>query len=607
MDRAANSSSDDDDSSSENRHVDDPVREAAASDHPSSSSSGEARDDDTVIITIRTLNDGNGADIDEIYEYIQDNYPVAQCDRHLLEVELNERVHHNELEMVDGIRFKIVHVTSENTHETTETESEEPVAVPADPPNTSSDLPSSSSSGERERKRFDGKVLKAIRTLNHGNGADIDEICDYLLGSYNLGPELRKLVEEYLGLGVSDNQLEMIENRYKIVHVTSENTRETRETESKSVSDSDDQKVPATSSSDYALPYGDMPEAMVTEAISTMDYGIGVNIDEIYEYIENRYKIPTDYMKILEDELNKRVSENEIEKGEYGYKILDVTSDNMDEAQSQAVAVADQNDPAKSSSSSDATTSSGNTPYYDPVIDAISTINDGNGVDIEGIYQFIQERFKRNVVRPNHRQLLEEGLQKRVSQCILEKVETHYKILDITPEKLDEINEAAAKAVAVSDQKDLEAKEAYEAADRAKKVLEENELVLQAAKEALDRFLENVAVGWVALYERITFKEISSACGILKTQRFYKRKFSVPLTFDSKHEISLALHQCCCITFSSEVFDISISTRFCRMRSLSESDYNSFYCSRCSQRSEEKKLRKLTLRFPAKSSRIQRE
>lgn len=31
----------------------------------------------------------------------------------------------------------------------------------------------------------------------------------------------------------------------------------------------------------------------------------------------------------------------------------------MDEAQSQAVAVADQNDPAKSSSSSDATTSSG--------------------------------------------------------------------------------------------------------------------------------------------------------------------------------------------------------------------------------------------------------
>ncbi|KAF2595299.1 hypothetical protein F2Q70_00043469 [Brassica cretica] len=244
-----------------------------------------------------------------------------------------------------------------------------------------------------------------------------------------------------------------------------------------------------------------------------------------------------------------------------------------------------------------------NTPYYDPVIDAISTINDGNGVDIEGIYQFIQERFKRNVVRPNHRQLLEEGLQKRVSQCILEKVETHYKILDITPEKLDEINEAAAKAVAVSDQKDLEVKEAYEAADRAKKVLEENELVLQAAKEALDRFLENVAVGWVALYERITFKEISSACGILKTQRFYKRKFSVPLTFDSKHEISLALHQCCCITFSSEVFDISISTRFCRMRSLSESDYNSFYCSRCSQRSEEKMLRKLTLRFPAKSSR----
>lgn len=38
----------------------------------------------------------------------QDNYPVAQCDRHLLEVELNERVHHNELE--------IVHLTSIYTY-----------------------------------------------------------------------------------------------------------------------------------------------------------------------------------------------------------------------------------------------------------------------------------------------------------------------------------------------------------------------------------------------------------------------------------------------------------------------------------------------------------
>lgn len=67
------------------------------------------------------------------------------------------------------------------------------------------------------------------------------------------------------------------------------------------------------------------------------------------------------------------------------------------------------------------------------------------------------------------------------------QVETHYKILHLTPEKLDEISEAATKAVAVSDQKELEAKEASEAADRAKKVLEENQLVLQAAKEALDR------------------------------------------------------------------------------------------------------------------------
>ena len=452
-----------------------------SSDLPTSSS-GETHDDDMVLDALSILNYGNGADIDEIYEYIQDNYHQAPDDRNMLEDELNERVYQNELEMVDTL-YRIIDVSSEPA---TEAESEEPVAVPDPAENTSSDTPSCSSSGETHAGDM---ALKAIRTLNDGNGADIDEIFEYVKfqEGYQLEPEHRNMLEEYLDFIVSDNELEKVDNRYKIVNVTSENTHETTETESKSVADSDDQKDPATSSSDYALPYGDMPEAMVMEAISTMDYGIGVDIDEIYEYIENRYKIPPDYMKILEDELNKRVSENEVEKGEYGYKILDITAENMDEAQSQAPAVAD---PAKSSSSSstDFSTSTGNTPYFDPVIEAISTIDDGNGVNIDGIYQFIQEKYERCVLRPNYRKLLEKGLKRRVSQCKLEKVdETHYKILDITPEKLDEISEDAAKALAVSDQKDLEAKEASEAADRAKKVLEENKLVLQVAKEALDR------------------------------------------------------------------------------------------------------------------------
>ncbi|KAJ4896785.1 Uncharacterized protein Rs2_23579 [Raphanus sativus] len=400
--------------------------------------------------------------------------------RDVLEGELNTRVSRNELEKVGNL-YRIIHVVSSEscTYETTEPDSDEPAAVP-DPPITSSDIPSSSSSGES----YDDGVLKAVRTVNDGNGADIDEIFEYLKEGYDIGPEHRKLVEESLDLSVSDNLLEMVGNRYRIVNVTSEDTNETRETESKSVEDSDDQKVPAASSTDYALPYGDMPEAMVMEAISTMDYGYGVDIEEIYEYIENRYKIPTDYMTILEDELNKRVSGKELEKGEYGYKILGVTSDNMDESQSQAVAVADQKDPATSSSS--AASSSSRNPPYDPVIDAVSTINGGNGADIDGIFEFIQAKMER-ILSENFRKHLEQVLKKRVSQCILEKVETHYKILHLTPEKLDEISEAATKAVAVSDQKELEAKEASEAADRAKKVLEENQLVLQAAKEALDR------------------------------------------------------------------------------------------------------------------------
>lgn len=43
-----------------------------------------------------------------------------------------------------------------------------------------------------------------------------------------------------------------------------------------------------------------MPEAMVMEAISTMDYGYGVDIEEIYEYIEvNIYRTISLYIIIL--------------------------------------------------------------------------------------------------------------------------------------------------------------------------------------------------------------------------------------------------------------------------------------------------------------------
>ncbi|CAH8350867.1 unnamed protein product, partial [Eruca vesicaria subsp. sativa] len=116
--------------------------------------------------------------------------------------------------------------------------------------------------------------------------------------------------------------------------------------------------------------------------------------------------------------------------GEYGYKILDITLENIDEAQSKAVAVADQKYPANTFSSN-AATSSGFT------------------------------YCRKSVCLPrNYRKQLEHGLTRRVSQYILEKVGTEYEILDVTPEKLHELNEAAEKSVAMSDQKDLEAKEA---------------------------------------------------------------------------------------------------------------------------------------------------
>ncbi|CAH8361439.1 unnamed protein product [Eruca vesicaria subsp. sativa] len=135
-----------------------------------------------------------------------------------------------------------------------------------------------------------------------------------------------------------------------------------------------------------------MPKVMVIEAISTTDYGINVDIDEIYEYIE----------------------------GEYGYKILDITLEIIDEAQNRP---------------------------HDAVMEAISTIK----MEVVLILMDFTSLSRKQ---------LEHGLTRRVSQYILEKVGTGYEILDVTPEKLHELNEAAEKSVAMSDQKDLEAKEA---------------------------------------------------------------------------------------------------------------------------------------------------
>ncbi|KAJ4881403.1 Uncharacterized protein Rs2_38458 [Raphanus sativus] len=74
-------------------------------------------------------------------------------------------------------------------------------------------------------------------------------------------------------------------------------------------------------------------------------------------------------------------------------------------------------DPDAADSSSDEDSSSKDTHVDDPVREAISTINDGNGVDIDGIYEFVKARHS---LMPNYREVLEAEL---ILQILLQKTQ----------------------------------------------------------------------------------------------------------------------------------------------------------------------------------------
>ncbi|KAG2304588.1 hypothetical protein Bca52824_033239 [Brassica carinata] len=174
-------------------------------------------------------------------------------------------------------------------------------------------------------------------------------------------------------------------------------------------------------------------------------------------------------------------------------------------------------DPASSASSDDDATA----PRYshdDLIIKTISTIDDGNGVDFDELFDYCKESY---AIPPDYRELLYKELTKLVSKKKLEKVETRYKIVEGTviraanpaqtsssedsPQELSspedstesqelpstplssenrlEKAESAAKALAVVDSKVFEAKEASEVADTAQKKLEKSAMALELAKE----------------------------------------------------------------------------------------------------------------------------
>ncbi|KAI9109445.1 hypothetical protein K1719_019499 [Acacia pycnantha] len=153
-----------------------------------------------------------------------------------------------------------------------------------------------------------------------------------------------------------------------------------------------------------------------------------------------------------------------------------------------------------------------NAPRYNGMVfEALSTIKDSNGSDINTIVSFIE---KRHEVPPNFRRALSTRLRRLVAQGKLEKVQNCYKIKKDTPsgaktlpmkqrdiwqhqpqassivpshETAKDAADTAAYRLAEAENKSFLAAEAVKEAERLAKFAEEADAVLQLAKEIYEQ------------------------------------------------------------------------------------------------------------------------
>ncbi|XP_020869144.1 uncharacterized protein LOC9330545 isoform X1 [Arabidopsis lyrata subsp. lyrata] len=148
----------------------------------------------------------------------------------------------------------------------------------------------------------------------------------------------------------------------------------------------------------------------------------------------------------------------------------------------------------------------------DMVLEALSTIDDehdGSGRDVDGIFEYNNERY---VIPENVRELLKDELEKLIAERKIEKVGNRYTIMpqrvpttaatgeDSTmpqesastslvpraPEENPQID-AVAKVVAEAENFEFQAKEAQELVDRHSQMLDLERLFLELAVEILNR------------------------------------------------------------------------------------------------------------------------
>ncbi|CAL9218936.1 unnamed protein product [Arabidopsis halleri] len=211
-------------------------------------------------------------------------------------------------------------------------------------------------------------------------------------------------------------------------------------------------------------------DAMVFEAISTINDENGSNLKEMLSFIEEQHEVPQNFKRLLSYSLRILVSQDKLKKIRNRYKI------SVTKAMKPTLTLCpkDSTKPPELPSTSVILTTSKETQEIDAAANRVA----------ERINELAKENDDWYEERQDFRMFLSECLTILVSQGKLEKVLLDgYKISELENKVMEVAPEAVAMKLAESDNKRLIAAEAVEEEERMHKLLEESHTMLQLCLE----------------------------------------------------------------------------------------------------------------------------
>ncbi|KAG7600567.1 Linker histone H1/H5 domain H15 [Arabidopsis suecica] len=210
-------------------------------------------------------------------------------------------------------------------------------------------------------------------------------------------------------------------------------------------------------------------DAMVFEAISTINDENGSNLKQMLSFIEEQHEVPQNFKRLLSYSLRILVSQDKLKKVRNRYKI----SVTKEMKPTLTLCPKDSTKPSELPSTSVILTTSKETQEIDAAANRVA----------ERINEWAKENDDWYEERQDFRMFLSECLTILVSQGKLKKVLDGYKISELENKVMEVAPEVVAMKLAESDNKRLIAAEAVEEEEQMHKLLEESHTMLQLCLE----------------------------------------------------------------------------------------------------------------------------